>query len=168
MDIRYTLRYLAVPIKSKSYMFGDNRSVVTSATLPHSTLSKRHNILAFHRVREAIAAKIIDFHWIQSEYNLSDMLSKHWEHNKIFPMIQKFLITCDPITLIPRAATEKSPSYPNKTPTCTRHQTIINWTNCTNTQISNYPHKTHNNTCSYILLYILSQETHATSTIRGE
>ena len=81
MDIRYTLRYLGVPIRSKSYMFGDNRSVVTSATLPHSTLSKRHNILAFHRVREAIAARIIDFHWIKSEHNLSDMLSNHWEHN---------------------------------------------------------------------------------------
>ena len=67
MDIRYTLRYLGVLIRSKSYMFGDNRSVVTSATLPHSTLSKRHNILAFHRAREAIAAKIIDFHWIKSE-----------------------------------------------------------------------------------------------------
>ena len=77
MDLRYTLRYLGVLIKSKSYMAGDNRSVVTSATLPHSTLSKRHNILAFHRVRGAIVAKIIDFHWIQSEYNLSDMLSKH-------------------------------------------------------------------------------------------
>ena len=50
-------------------MFGDNRSVVASATLPHSTLSKMHNILAFHRVREAIAAKIIDFHWIKSEHN---------------------------------------------------------------------------------------------------
>ena len=48
MDIRYKLRYLGVPIRSKSYMFGDNRSVVTSATLPHSTLSKMHNILAFH------------------------------------------------------------------------------------------------------------------------
>ena len=81
MDMRYTLRYLGVLITSKSYMFSDNRSVVTGATLPHSTLSKRHNILAFHRVREAIAAKIIDFHWIPSEYNLSDMLSKHWEHN---------------------------------------------------------------------------------------
>ena len=83
-----------MPIKSKSYMFGDYRSVVTSATFPHSTLSKRHNILAFHRVREAIAAKIIDFHWIQSEYNLNDMLSNHWEYNKIFPMIQKLLMTC--------------------------------------------------------------------------
>ena len=112
MDMRYTLRYLGVPIKSKSYMFCDNRSVVTSATLPYSTLSKRHNILAFHRVRECIAAKIIDFPWIQSKYNLSDMLSKHWELNKIFPMIQKLLITCDPITLIPRAATEEIPKLP--------------------------------------------------------
>ena len=106
MDMRYTLRYLGVPIKSKSYMFGNNRSVVTSATLPHSTLSKRHNILAFHRVREAIATKIIDFHWTRSEYNLSDMLSKHGGY-KIFPMIQKLLITCGPITLIPRAATNR-------------------------------------------------------------
>ena len=109
MDLRYTLRYLGVPIKSKSYMFGDNRSVVTSATLPHSTLSKRHNILAFHRVREAIAAKIIDFRWVQSEYSLSDMLSKHWEHINILPMIQKLLITCGPITLIPRSATDEAP-----------------------------------------------------------
>ena len=107
MDMRYTLRYLGVPITSKSYMFGDNWSVVSHATSPHSTLSKRHNILAFHRVREAIAAKIIDFHCIQSEYNLSDMLSKHWGHNKIFPMVEKLLITCGPITLIPRAATEE-------------------------------------------------------------
>ena len=57
-DLRYTLRYLGVHIKSKSYMFGDDRSVVTSATLPHSTLSKRHNILAFHRVRESMAENI--------------------------------------------------------------------------------------------------------------
>ena len=45
MDLRYTLRYLGVPIKSKACMVGDNRSVVTSATLPHSTLRKRHNML---------------------------------------------------------------------------------------------------------------------------
>ena len=77
MDIRQTLRYLGAPITTKSFLFGDHRSVVTSATLPHSSLTKRHNILAFHRVREAIAAKLMAFYWIQSAYNLSDMLSKH-------------------------------------------------------------------------------------------
>ena len=65
MDIRQTLRYLGAPIGAK----GDNRSVVTSAALPHSTLTKRHNILAFHRVREAIAANLMAFYWIQSAYN---------------------------------------------------------------------------------------------------
>ena len=60
-NIRQTLRYLGVPIKSKAYMFGDNKSVVTSSTVPHSLLSKRHNILSYHRVREAIATKILVF-----------------------------------------------------------------------------------------------------------
>ena len=57
MDIRQTLRHLGAPIGSKSFLFGDNRSVITSATLPHSTLTNCHSILAFHRVSEAIAAK---------------------------------------------------------------------------------------------------------------
>ena len=127
MDVRYTMRYLGVPIKSKSYMFGDNRSVVTS-TLPHSTLSKRHNILVSHKVREAIAAKIIDFHWIQSKYNLSDMLSKHWEIIKIFPTIIKLLITCAPITLIPRSATEEYSSHPIKCITYTTLKISIIYT----------------------------------------
>ena len=109
MDLRYTLKYLGVFINSKSYMVGDNRSVVSSATLPHSTLSKRHNILESDKVREAKATKIIDFHLIQSKYNLSKMLRKHWEPIKILPMIIQLLITCDPITLIPRSATEETP-----------------------------------------------------------
>ena len=69
MDISQTLMYLGVPIGSKSFLFGDNRFVVTSATLPHSTLTKHHSILAFHKVREAIAAKLMAFYWIQSAYN---------------------------------------------------------------------------------------------------
>ena len=59
-----------------------------------------------------MAAFIIDFHWIPSDCNLSDMLSKHWEHMehiKIFSMIEKLLITCGPIVLIPRSATEEIP-----------------------------------------------------------
>ena len=106
MDIRWTLRYLGTPIGSKSFLFGDNRSVVTSATLPHSTLTKHHNILAFSRVRETIAAKLMPFYWIQSAYNFSDMLSKHWDHPAVYPMILKLLITRGNITLIPREATQ--------------------------------------------------------------
>ena len=98
MDIRQILRYLGASIGSKSFLFDENRSVVTSATLPHSTLTKHHNILAFHRAREAIAAKLIAFYWIQSAYNLSDMLSKHWNHPAVYPMILNLLITRGNIT----------------------------------------------------------------------
>ena len=41
VDLRHTLRYLVVPITTKSYLFVDDRSVVTSSTLPHSTSGKR-------------------------------------------------------------------------------------------------------------------------------
>ena len=107
MDIRQTLRYLGAPIHSKYFLLGDNRSVVTSATLPHSTLIKHHNMLAFHRVRKAMAAKLMDFYWIQSAYNLCDMLSKHWNHPTVYPMILKLLITRGNITLIPTEATQE-------------------------------------------------------------
>ena len=71
MAFRQTLRYLVAPIGSKFYLFGDNRSVITITTLPHSTLTKGHNILAFGRVIEVIALIIMAFYWIQSAYHLS-------------------------------------------------------------------------------------------------
>ena len=40
IDIHTTLRYLGVPIRDNCYMFGDNRSVVISYTIPNSTISK--------------------------------------------------------------------------------------------------------------------------------
>ena len=48
IDICTTLRYLGVPIRDKSYMFGDNKSVVTSSTIPNSTISKRHHLASYH------------------------------------------------------------------------------------------------------------------------
>ena len=40
--------------------------------------------------RKAIATKIIYFLWIQSEYNLSCMLSRHWELLKILQVVQNY------------------------------------------------------------------------------
>ena len=63
IDLRYTLMYLGVPVRSKSYMFGDNKSVVDSASIPTSTLSKKSTLASYHRVREAIAAGYLQFNW---------------------------------------------------------------------------------------------------------
>ena len=96
VDLRQTFRYLGVPIKSKAYRFGDNKSVVTSSTVPYSFLSKRHNILSYHRAREAMPK----FHWCDSSQNKSDILSKHWNFSKVFHIMRDLFDFQGKITLI--------------------------------------------------------------------
>jgi hypothetical protein len=91
MDLRYTLRMMGIPIDGPSWMFGDNKSVITSSTIPHSTLNKRHNALSYHRVREAISSCIIYFMHIEGKYNPSDVLTKFLNWSKFWPLVQPLL-----------------------------------------------------------------------------
>ena len=91
IDLCTTLCYLGVRIRNKSYMFGDNQSIVDSSTHPHSKLHKRHTALSFHCVREAIAAKIVAFYHISGDINPADILSKHWGYQQVWPMLQPLL-----------------------------------------------------------------------------
>ena len=91
LGIRTTLRYLGVPIQGESKLFGDNGSVVTSGTTPHSPLKKRHHALAYHFTREAIASEAIDFRFIPSQLNAADILSKHWGYSQIWSTLQPIL-----------------------------------------------------------------------------
>ena len=59
IDLHYTLHMLRVPIDRPSWLFRDNKSVVTSSTIPHSGLNKCWNALSYHKVREAVASNII-------------------------------------------------------------------------------------------------------------
>ena len=78
-------------MREKSFMFGDNQSVVTSSTIPHSKLHKRHTALSYHRVREAIASGVVIFAHIPGNTNPADILSKHWAHPQVWPMLQALL-----------------------------------------------------------------------------
>ena len=91
IDLRTSLRYLGVEVNGSTYMFGDNESVVKSSTIPTSALSKRHNALSYHRVREAIAAGIIRFFHIKGTDNPADILSKHCGHQAGWPKIKPWL-----------------------------------------------------------------------------
>jgi hypothetical protein len=69
------LRSLGVALDGPALMLGDNMSVVLNTTVPSSVLKKKHNAIAYHRVREAIAARIMRFAYIKSEENVSDVLT---------------------------------------------------------------------------------------------
>ena len=91
MEIRTTLRYLGVNLVGSTYMFGDNKTVVDSSSKPKSRLHKRHVILSYHRVREAIAAGIIKFIFIHSELNPADILTKLWGYQQIKTKLKAML-----------------------------------------------------------------------------
>jgi hypothetical protein len=93
MDIRHTLRYMGVPVHEKTYMFGDNEGVIKSSTLPHSVLRKRHNMLSYHRVREAIAHGILRFIHMPGTENPADVLTKSLGHSKLWHLIKPFLFS---------------------------------------------------------------------------
>ena len=91
IDLRGTLRYMGVPLRESSYMFGDNKTVVDSGSLPHAKLHKRHTMLSYHRVCEAIASGMVKFFHIPGEINPADILSKHWGHQQIWKQLQPLL-----------------------------------------------------------------------------
>jgi hypothetical protein len=91
MDLRYTLCAMGIPLEGPSWMFGDNQSVITSSTIPHSLLSKRHNALSYHRVREAIARKIFYFCKMDGKQNPADCLTKPAGHQVFWPIVRALL-----------------------------------------------------------------------------
>ena len=91
IDLRITLRYLGVPVSKKSYMFGDNQAVVMNSSIPHSSLSKRHNALGYHRVREMIAAKVLGYYWTDGKSNPADVVSKHWSYPQVWHLLKQLL-----------------------------------------------------------------------------
>jgi hypothetical protein len=72
-------------------MFGDNKTVVDSATKIHAKLHKRHTALSFHRVREAMAAGFIGFHHIAGALNPADVVSKHWSYGVVWKLLRPLL-----------------------------------------------------------------------------
>ena len=91
INLRGTLRYMGVPLRESSYMFGDNKTVVDSGSLPHAKLHKRHTMLSYHHIREAIASGMVKFFHIPGEINPADILRKHWGHQQIWKQLQPLL-----------------------------------------------------------------------------
>jgi hypothetical protein len=89
LEVRYILRSLEVALDGPEFMLGDNMSVVLNTTVPSSVLKKKHNAIAYHLVREAIAARIMWFAYIKSEENVSDVLTKPLSNDKFHDLMER-------------------------------------------------------------------------------
>jgi hypothetical protein len=74
--LRYKLRMFGVPIEGPTNVFCDNEAVTKNSIFPESTLKKKHNSIAYHRTREAVAAGTIRVTKEDGKTNLADVLTK--------------------------------------------------------------------------------------------
>lgn len=74
--LRYKLKMLGVPLDGPTRMLCDSQSVVMNSSFPESVLKKKHCSIAYHIVRETMAANIIHIYWEKSKSNLADLFTK--------------------------------------------------------------------------------------------
>jgi len=75
-SLRYKLRMFGVEVDGPTLLYCDNQSVVHNAQHPESTLKKKHISISFHKIREAVAAGVVEIHKIGTNENLADVLTK--------------------------------------------------------------------------------------------
>jgi hypothetical protein len=73
---RYKLWMFGIPLDGPTNVFCGNEVVTKNTTIPDSILKKKHNSIAYHRAREAVAAGSIQVTKEDGVTNLADVLTK--------------------------------------------------------------------------------------------
>lgn len=72
----YKLRMFGIPIIGEARIFCDNQAAMKSGSNPDTRLQKKHNSIAFHQIREAVAGGWILIYHEDGQSNLTDLLTK--------------------------------------------------------------------------------------------
>jgi hypothetical protein len=76
ISMRYKLRMFGVPIDGPAQVYCDNQGVVKNTIVQESVLSKKHNAINYHAVREAAAAGVLQVHKEDTQTIMADLLRK--------------------------------------------------------------------------------------------
>jgi hypothetical protein len=90
-SLRYKLRMMGIPIVGPCSVLCDNESVVKNSSMPDPVLKRKHNAIAYHRVREASASGMVHIGYIHSSCNHADMLTKPLSRSKIHEFCEQIL-----------------------------------------------------------------------------
>ena len=96
IDIRYCLRCLGVRVDCPTLLFGDNNGVILNATIEESKLKKKHVAIAYHMVREAVAAGIIQPVKLNGLENYADAFTKGLPHARFAYLVSGILFGSTP------------------------------------------------------------------------
>ena len=74
--LRYKLRMFGIPCDFPTYIYGDNKSVLSNSSNPFSTLQKKSCSIAYHFVREGASRDEWRVAYVKTDENVADMLTK--------------------------------------------------------------------------------------------
>ena len=74
--LRIKLKCFGIPVDGPANVHCDNNGVVQNKSIPESTLSKKHNAVNFHIVRESVAAGMLRVGKEDTETNIADVFTK--------------------------------------------------------------------------------------------
>jgi hypothetical protein len=89
-EMRFNCRSLGMKITKATKIYGDNLGVVNNCTSDSSMLKKKHVAVAYHLVREAVAAGMVEIRKIGTQDNLADMFTKGLPATTLNRLVDKF------------------------------------------------------------------------------
>ncbi len=89
--LRIKLMCFGIPLSGPTNFFCDNNGVEQNTNIPESTLSKKHNAINYHIIREAVAAGIIRVGKEDTATNIADVFTKlvpfTWKYQLLLPFL---------------------------------------------------------------------------------
>jgi hypothetical protein len=89
--LRIKLKCFGIPISGPTNIFCDNNAVVQNTSIPESTLSKKHNAINYHIIREAVAAGIIHVGKEDTLTSIADVFTKLVPFTRKYQLLSPFL-----------------------------------------------------------------------------
>ena len=90
--LRYKLRMVGIPVDHPFYIYRDTKSVLVNSSIPTSMLKKKSISIAYHFVREGVAANEWLVSYISTHQNIADLFTKPLPGGKRrTELIRKFL-----------------------------------------------------------------------------
>jgi hypothetical protein len=74
--LRIKLRLFGIPLDGPASVMCNNQGVVKNTSIPESTLTKKHNAINYHIIRESAAMGMLRVGKEDTETNLADLLTK--------------------------------------------------------------------------------------------
>jgi hypothetical protein len=94
----HTLRSIGVNVQGPVRILADSKSAVDSTSIPGSVLRKRHSSIAYHKVRESVAAGMVDLYHVGSTNNVADVFTKPKGRPEFCRLLGTFMYGFEPTT----------------------------------------------------------------------